>query len=101
MQNWLFLSICWYLSIILSPSAFALNTHNSAGELSNSLPSKPIILIRHAVAPGFGDPDNFNINIRSTQRNLSALGIKQAKVMGNTLKKNWYYSGKSVFKPMV
>ena len=30
-----------------------------------------IILIRHALAPGNGDPKNFNIKDCSTQRNLN------------------------------
>ena len=30
-----------------------------------------IIFIRHAIAPGNGDPENFNIKDCSTQRNLS------------------------------
>ena len=38
-----------------------------------------IIFIRHAIAPGNGDPDNFNIKDCSTQRNLSKNGINQSK----------------------
>ena len=30
-----------------------------------------LIFIRHAYAPGSGDPNNFNLNDCSTQRNLS------------------------------
>ena len=30
-----------------------------------------LIFIRHAYAPGGGDPDNFDINDCNTQRNLS------------------------------
>ena len=37
-----------------------------------------LIFIRHAYAPGGGDPDNFNINECNTQRNLSDRGKKQA-----------------------
>ena len=33
-----------------------------------------LIFIRHAYAPGGGDPVNFNINDCSTQRNLSNSG---------------------------
>mgnify|MGYP003328749351 CR=1 FL=1 len=42
-----------------------------------------IIFIRHAYAPGNGDPDNFSINDCSTQRNLSDEGRDQAKEIGN------------------
>ena len=38
-----------------------------------------LIFIRHAYAPGSGDPDNFNLNDCSTQRNLSEEGKKQAE----------------------
>ena len=47
-----------------------------------------IIFIRHALAPGFGDPDNFSINDCSTQRNLSIEGFEQAKRIGIFFKKN-------------
>ena len=46
-----------------------------------------IIFLRHAIAPGNGDPDNFNVNDCSTQRNLSEEGIQQALNIGTSLKK--------------
>ena len=39
---------------------------------------KAFVMIRHALAPGFGDPDNFQIGDCSTQRNLSEAGILQS-----------------------
>ena len=47
-----------------------------------------IIMIRHAYAPGTGDPKNFSIDDCSTQRNLSKKGIKQSKIIGSFFKKN-------------
>ena len=47
-----------------------------------------LIFIRHAYAPGSGDPDNFDIYDCSTQRNLSKLGRKQSKKIGNFFEKN-------------
>ena len=47
-----------------------------------------LIFIRHAYAPGGGDPDNFDINDCNTQRNLNNLGRKQAKNIGNFFKDN-------------
>ena len=41
-----------------------------------------IIFIRHAYAPGNGDPDNFDKNDCSTQRNLNKQGIEQSKKIG-------------------
>jgi len=47
-----------------------------------------LIFIRHAYAPGSGDPDNFDINDCSTQRNLSKSGREQSKKIGNFFEKN-------------
>ena len=47
-----------------------------------------IILLRHSLAPGFGDPNNFKLNDCQTQRNLSKTGVKQAKDIGVFLRKN-------------
>jgi len=47
-----------------------------------------IILIRHSLAPGGGDPSNFKINDCKTQRNLNQTGIDQSKKIGNLFKKN-------------
>ena len=47
-----------------------------------------LIFIRHAYAPGNGDPNNFNLNDCSTQRNLNIDGRKQAKVIGEFFREN-------------
>ena len=47
-----------------------------------------LIFIRHAYAPGSGDPNNFNLNDCSTQRNLSENGRKQAKYIGEFFETN-------------
>ena len=47
-----------------------------------------IILIRHSIAPGSGDPAGFKINDCKTQRNLSEEGINQSKKIGKLFKKN-------------
>ena len=47
-----------------------------------------LIFIRHAYAPGGGDPDDFNLNDCSTQRNLNKEGRNQAKYIGEFFKKN-------------
>ena len=47
-----------------------------------------LIFIRHAYAPGSGDPNNFNLNDCSTQRNLSEEGKRQAKSIGKFFIKN-------------
>ena len=47
-----------------------------------------IIFIRHALAPGFGDPENFDIKNCENQRNLNKVGIEQSKRIGIFFKKN-------------
>ena len=47
-----------------------------------------IILIRHALAPGSGDPINFDLNDCTTQRNLNIEGIEQSKKIGSFFNKN-------------
>jgi len=42
-------------------------------------------LIRHALAPGTGDPPDFNIRDCATQRNLSERGRNQARNIGRLL----------------
>ena len=41
-----------------------------------------VVFIRHAYAPGGGDPKNFDLYDCSTQRNLNEQGINQSKIMG-------------------
>ena len=47
-----------------------------------------ILMIRHALAPGTGDPANFQIGDCTTQRNLDDRGRKQAKAIGDWLRSN-------------
>ncbi|MFQ3234969.1 MAG: phosphohistidine phosphatase SixA [Paraglaciecola sp.] len=45
-----------------------------------------VLLMRHAIAPGVGDPDNFVIDQCNTQRNLDGVGRSQAIALGQKLK---------------
>ena len=45
-------------------------------------------MIRHALAPGTGDPPNFTIGDCSTQRNLDETGRAQARNIGDWLRAN-------------
>lgn len=44
-----------------------------------------ILMLRHAYAPGTGDPDNFKIGDCATQRNLDSTGREQAVQIGRRL----------------
>ena len=45
-----------------------------------------IIMIRHALAPGRGDPKGFKLYDCKTQRNLNEIGINQSKKIGKLFK---------------
>ena len=47
-----------------------------------------LIFIRHALAPGNGDPDEFNILDCNTQRNLDSVGREQSLRLGKYFKIN-------------
>ena len=62
---------------------------DSSAEIINELKKGGhLIFIRHAYAPGTGDPNNFKINDCSTQRNLNDKGRKQAKKISNFFQEN-------------
>ena len=65
-----------------------INADTEIQVLENLKKGGNLIFIRHAYAPGGGDPDNFDIIDCSTQRNLSDLGRKQAKNIGIFFKDN-------------
>jgi hypothetical protein len=76
--NYLIIFIC-----IISPVKADLN-QNIISELKKG---GKIIFIRHAYAPGGGDPNNFDINDCDTQRNLNDEGRLQSKKIGDFFKK--------------
>jgi phosphohistidine phosphatase SixA len=47
-----------------------------------------VVIMRHAMAPGTGDPANFRIGDCSTQRNLSEDGRAQARRIGDLFRAN-------------
>ena len=54
----------------------------SAQEVWQSVTPGTVVLFRHALAPGGGDPEGFQLNDCRTQRNLSADGQAQARRIG-------------------
>ena len=50
-------------------------------------PFGTVLFIRHTMAPGYGDPQNFDLNDCSTQRNLDYEGKSQAVQIGRRIKK--------------
>ncbi|MEY4076022.1 MAG: hypothetical protein RIQ69_392 [Pseudomonadota bacterium] len=61
--------------------------HACASELSESLKkSDYVLLMRHALAPGVGDPAGYKLQDCKSQRNLDATGRAQAQKTGQWLK---------------
>ena len=54
-------------------------------QLKGSNPKGYVLVMRHALAPGVGDPENFNVNDCSTQRNLNDEGRQDARDVGQWL----------------
>lgn len=47
-----------------------------------------VALMRHAIAPGIGDPEHFRLGDCSTQRNLDDAGRAQARRTGDAFRRN-------------
>ena len=80
-----FIKFLLILFISINSSIKADSNQNLINELKNG---GKLIFIRHAYAPGGGDPNNFDINDCNTQRNLNNSGREQAKNIGNFFKNN-------------
>jgi phosphohistidine phosphatase SixA len=74
------------LTSLLGQSAMA-NEEAIWDKLQGTNPKGYVLLLRHTIAPGVGDPENFKLNDCSTQRNLSQVGRDDAKAVGDWLKR--------------
>ena len=74
------------LTSLLGQSAMA-NELEIWDKLQGTNPKGYVLLLRHTIAPGVGDPENFKLNDCSTQRNLSQVGRDDAKAVGDWLKR--------------
>jgi phosphohistidine phosphatase SixA len=71
----------------LLPDRVAANDLAIWDQLQGKNPRGYVLLIRHALAPGVGDPTNFTLGDCSTQRNLSEEGRQDAREIGQWLKR--------------
>ena len=71
-----------FITLLLVSEAFA----RSELEIIKTNISANVIFLRHALAPGVGDPENFIKEDCSTQRNLNNKGRLQARLIGNYLR---------------
>ena len=79
--------IKFFLLILLS---FNISLKANSNDKAQSLLKEggKLIFIRHAIAPGGGDPVDFDISRCDTQRNLSKEGITQSKNIGKFFSQN-------------
>lgn len=79
---------------------FALFTFSAKANLSSELKDgQHVLLMRHADAPGYGDPAGYQLNNCSTQRNLGEKGRRQAVVIGEWLGNQGIRSAKVISSP--
>ncbi len=71
---------------LFSTFLFLLFSFPVQAEWSPAKEGDKIILIRHALAPGRGDPEGFKIEDCKTQRNLNQTGVIQSKKIGKLFK---------------
>ena len=71
-----------------------------SANLTNSLSDgQHVLLIRHADAPGYGDPAGYRLDQCSTQRNLGDRGKKQAVLIGQWLTNQGITTAKVMSSP--
>lgn len=70
---------------IFIASSFLLVQHANASLANEMQDGQHVLLMRHAEAPGFGDPAGYVLSQCSTQRNLDDYGKKQSKAIGGWL----------------
>ncbi len=76
-QRWALLALAAIFLALIWPNISSAQTQDK---------SSLILHLRHAIAPGGGDPANFDVNDCNTQRNLSAQGREQSRQIGAQLK---------------
>jgi phosphohistidine phosphatase SixA len=81
-----FMVVVLLLCSLMTQSAYA-NELAIWDKLQGTNPKGYVLLLRHTLAPGVGDPENFKLNDCSTQRNLSQVGRDDAKAVGDWLKR--------------
>ena len=85
------LLVGFFLALQLLPASA-----NLANELNDG---QHVLLMRHADAPGYGDPPGYQLDKCSTQRNLGERGKKQASAIGQWLSSQGISSAKVFSSP--
>jgi len=94
-MNFIRIFLCAVASIVFGLFPLSANA-NLANDLSDG---QHVLLIRHADAPGYGDPKGYQLDKCSTQRNLGDYGKKQAVLIGGWLKTQGINSANIISSP--
>ena len=86
-------SLLFFLGLALAGTAAPQSIRNSPW--TELLQGRAVAIIRHAIAPGVGDPTGFHVEDCTTQRNLSDEGRAQARRIGS------YFRQKGIRKASV
>ena len=76
----------WALLLLLVGTSAGVALAHEQALLRQMQTGNAVLIIRHALAPGVGDPDGFDLDDCSTQRNLNQAGRDQAKAIGQWLR---------------
>jgi phosphohistidine phosphatase SixA len=76
----------WWLALCLLSGTVQASEQQAWAALREG---RAVLLLRHATAPGTGDPANFQLNDCRTQRNLNQQGREQAQRWGQLLRSQW------------
>ena len=74
-------------AIVTTPSPIVAASSSATWSLLQQGDTGYVVMMRHALAPGTGDPPNFRLEDCSTQRNLSAEGRAQARRIGEAFRR--------------
>ncbi|SNX27691.1 Histidine phosphatase superfamily (branch 1) [Polynucleobacter meluiroseus] len=75
------------LTLIIALCSLLTVSQAEAALVDNLKDGQHVLLMRHADAPGYGDPAGYVISQCATQRNLGDYGKNQAKAIGSWLSK--------------
>jgi phosphohistidine phosphatase SixA len=78
--------LCIVLCAILGTEANAAEEIEDADLAARLQKGGAVLLLRHAYAPGTGDPEGFRLDDCTTQRNLNDAGREQARSIGTWLR---------------
>jgi phosphohistidine phosphatase SixA len=87
------------LTLIISICGLLIAPQAKAAIADDLKDGQHVLLIRHADAPGYGDPAGYVIGQCSTQRNLGDYGKKQAKAIGSWLNKQGIDKAQMISSP--